>query len=199
MPIGKRLIINRLLDLFDSEIFTASGEVTETLRESREKCRRGELRFYHFGFVTYLLTFSCYRTHMRGDERGSWDRRRGAIERSDALVDYGKRMMTYAEAGLEFPKSLIVLGAIREVCLFRGWTLFAAHVRSTHVHVVVGGVAEASYAIRDFKAHSSRALNEGGARRRWARGGNARMLRDARAVRAAVRYVVEGQGPMMAV
>ena len=115
------------------------------------------------------------------------------------LVDYGKRTMTHAEAGLDLRESSLVLAAIREVCLFRGWTLIAAHVRSTHVHVVVGGVAETSYAIRDFKAYSSRALNERGARRRWARGGNARLLRDARTVRAAVRYVVEGQGAPMAV
>ncbi len=94
---------------------------------------------------------------------------------------------------------MIVLGAIQEVCSFRGWTLFAAHVRSTHVHVVLGGSVEVSYAIRDFKAYSSRALNGGGQRRRWARGGNVLLLRDAGAVRAAVRYVVEGQGAAMAV
>lgn len=151
------------------------------------------------GFVTYLLTFSCYGTHLRGDEKGSWDRGRGAIEPSVALVEYGKRVMTHAEAGLELGESTIVLGAIREACLFRGWVLLAAHVRSTHVHVVVAGVAETSYAIRDFKAYSSGALNKRGVRRRWARGGNARLLRDAGAVRAAVRYVVEGQGAPMAV
>jgi len=139
---------------------------------------------------------------MRGDELGSVDRARegrgGPIEPSVLLVNYGKRIMTHAEASLDLGESSLVLNAIRETCAFRRWTLLAAHVRSTHVHVVVDGITEASFAIRDFKAYASRALNAEGVRRRWARGGNARLLRDYRAVSAAVRYVVNRQGPPMA-
>ena len=51
----------------------------------------------------------------------------------------------------------MVLSAIRETCAFRRWTLLAAQVRGTHVHLVADGIEEASYAIRDFKAYSSRA------------------------------------------
>lgn len=57
---------------------------------------------------------------------------------------------------------------------------------------------EPSGAIRDFKAYASRALNGEGVRRRWARGGNAGLLRDGRAVEAAIRYVADRQGPPMA-
>jgi len=106
---------------------------------------------------------------------------------------------TAAEASLDFEESFLVLSAIRETCAFRHWALLAAHVRSTHVHLVVDGIMEASCAIRDFKAYSSRALNGKGALRRWARGGSARSLDDSRSVRAAVRYVVDCQGPPMAV
>jgi len=154
------------------------------------------------GFVAYLLTFCCYGTHLRGDEKGSVDRARegrgGPIEPSAALVNYGKRTMTHAGASLNFGESLLVLCAIRETCAFRRWTLLAAHVRSTHVHLVVDGIIEASWAIRDFKAYATRALNGNAVRRRWARGGNARLLRDFGAVRAAVRYVVGRQGAPMA-
>jgi REP element-mobilizing transposase RayT len=154
------------------------------------------------GFLVYLLTFCCYAARLRGDEKGSVDRARegrgGAIEPSAALVSYGKRTMTHAEASLDFGESLLVLSAIRETCALRQWTLLAAHVRSTHVHLVVDGIMEASWAVRDFKAYATRALNGNAMRRRWARGGNARLLRDSRAVLAAVRYVVDRQGPTMA-
>src|ERR1700733_11316002 len=96
------------------------------------------------GFVAYLLTFCCYGTRLRGDEKGSVDRaregRRGPLEASAKLVSYGKRTMTHAEAGLDFGESILVLSAIRETCAFRHWTLLAAHVRSTHVHLVVDGI-----------------------------------------------------------
>ena len=153
--------------------------------------------------MVYLITFNCYGTHLRGAEDGSVDRTRGerggSIEPSAGLVGYATRVMTHAEAKLDDNAAAMVLRAILETCLFRNWTLLAAQVRSTHVHVVVNGIIDASGAIRDFKAYSSRALNRAGGRRRWARGGNARLLRDSRAVRAAVRYVVDGQGLPMAV
>jgi len=82
------------------------------------------------GFVAYLLTFCCYGTRLRGDEKGSVDRaregRRGPLEASAKLVSYGKRTMTHAEAGLDFGESILVLSAIRETCAFRHWTLLAA-------------------------------------------------------------------------
>jgi hypothetical protein len=52
-------------------------------------------------------------------------------------------------------------------------------------------------AIADFKAYASRALNRAEpVEKRWARGGNARELAT-KAVDAAVRYVVYGQGDAM--
>lgn len=154
-------------------------------------------------FVAYLLTFNCYGTHLRGAENGSVDRARGGrggpIEASATLVGYANRAMTHSEASLDSRTALVVLRAIQEVCAFRNWTLLAAHVRSRHLHLVVDGIAETSGAIRDFKAYASRALNREGVRRRWARGGNVRLLPNPSAVRAAVHYVVDGQGPPMAV
>jgi hypothetical protein len=55
------------------------------------------------------------------------------------------------------------------------------------------------HAIADFKAYASRALNRAEPReKRWARGGNVRAL-STRAIDAAVRYVVDGQGEAMEV
>jgi len=164
---------------------------------------RGIRQNCHYRFVAYLLTFNCYGSHLRGDERGSVDRvreaRGGAIEPSRELMAFGERNMTHAAATLDLYQALAVLNAVRETCSIRHWTLLAAHARSTHIHIVADGISDSRSAIRDFKSYASRALNREGARRRWARGGNARLLRDSQAVRAAIRYVVEGQGQPMAV
>jgi len=153
--------------------------------------------------VAYLLTFNCYGSHLRGDDRGSADRiregRGGPIEPSAKLVAFGERNMTHEAAKLDLHQALVVLDAVRETCSFRRWTLLAAHVRHTHAHIVADGIADPKSAIRDFKTYASRMLNRDGVRRRWARGGNARLLGNSGAVRAAVRYVVEGQGWPMAV
>ena len=94
----------------------------------------------------------------------------------------------------------LALSALREVCLFRGWELLAAHVRTTHVHAVVDRIDQPNRAIADLKAYISRALNQlEGPRRRWSREGSTRSLRSDSAVQSAVRYVADKQGEPMAV
>jgi hypothetical protein len=114
--------------------------------------------------MAYLVTFNCYGKHLRGTVNGSVDRvreeRGGPIEPSAALVNYQKRAMTHAEASLDPRESSEVLRSIRETCAHRNWTLLAAHVRSTHAHLIVDGIEETSNAIRDFKAYASRGIAE---------------------------------------
>src|ERR1035438_8833216 len=52
-----------------------------------------------------------------------------------------------------------VLEAIQEVCVHRGWSLLAAHVRSNHVHTVVEAETPPERVMADFKAYASRRLN----------------------------------------
>ena len=96
-----------------------------------------------------------------------------------------------------------VLEALREVCLHRNWTLLAAHVRTTHVHTIVGAEVRPEKVMNDFKSYASRSLNRLGRddsdRRRWARHGSTRWLWKDQDVWDAVRYVVEEQGERMAV
>jgi hypothetical protein len=96
---------------------------------------------------------------------------------------------------------LILLDAIRQVCLYRGWVLFAAHVRTSHVHAVVDAEVKPERVMNDFKAYGSRNLTRAGDpdRKRWARHGSTRWLLDDRGVREAIRYVVDCQGEPMAV
>jgi REP element-mobilizing transposase RayT len=96
-----------------------------------------------------------------------------------------------------------VLGSLGENCAYHGWTLLAAHVRSTHVHAVVDAEIEPEKILNVFKSYASRRLSLGGfdaaGRKRWARHGSTLWLWTDEDVRSAIRYVVDEQGEPMAV
>ncbi|HME09213.1 MAG TPA: hypothetical protein VKG25_19295 [Bryobacteraceae bacterium] len=158
--------------------------------------------------MTYLLTFICYGTHLPGDERGWVERTRGPYrggfhEPSENLGRYAYGLLESPPYQLDQPRASVVLDAIREVCRFRGWDLFAAHVLTTHVHIVADRLPDPKRALVDFKSYSSRSLSGRGFERpdckRWARGGNTRHLPTLEAIFATVRYVANDQGPPMAI
>ena len=104
---------------------------------------------------------------------------------------------------LDAPRRAAVLTAIQGVCSYRNWSLLAAHVRSTHVHVVVRAEDKPEKVMNDFKSYASRELNNTGLdqkdRRRWARHGSTRWLHANKEVDAAIHYVLHEQGEPMAV
>jgi len=97
----------------------------------------------------------------------------------------------------------VVLASLRERCTEQRWYLLAAHVRTTHVHVVVEGDARPERIMNDVKSYASRCLNRSGlddaGRKRWARHGSTRWLWSPESVAAAIRYVMDAQGEAMAV
>ena len=111
--------------------------------------------------------------------------------------------MTQPAYTLDAARRGIVLDSIRAVCQFRGWSLLAAHVRTNHVHAVVDGEATPEKMMHSFKSYASRALNDMAIdardRKRWARHGSTRWVRERDSITAAVRYVVYEQGASMAV
>jgi REP element-mobilizing transposase RayT len=94
-----------------------------------------------------------------------------------------------------------VLTAIQKVCVHRGWSLLAAHVRTNHVHTVVDAEVPPERIMNDFKAYASRSLNQmkidEPGRKRWARHGSTRWLWKPLQVTAAIEYVVREQGEPM--
>ena len=156
--------------------------------------------------MRYLITFACYGAHLHGDESGSVDRHHDVPGSPLADVDpdrvaLKRQQMDQAPYSLDRNRRAIVLDALREVCLHRGWSLRAAHVRTNHVHVVVEAEAQPEKVMHDFKAYASRNLNSLGIdqpdRKRWARHGSTRWLWKDADVRNAIRYVVESQGEPM--
>jgi REP element-mobilizing transposase RayT len=158
--------------------------------------------------MRYFITFACYGWHLHGDESGSVDQRHNLpgsreLEADLQRVLAERRLMRQAPYSLDRNGRAAVLEALKEVCLYRGWSLLAAHVRTNHVHVVVDAEVRPEKVMNDFKSYASRGLNRLAGnesdRRRWAHHGSTRWLWMDQDVREAIRYVVQEQGEPMAV
>jgi REP element-mobilizing transposase RayT len=158
--------------------------------------------------VTYLITFSCYGCHLHGEDDGSVDRDHNLkgnplAEVDPERIEAERKRMDQAPYQMDPVRRDAVLSAIQGVCAYRSWTLYAAHVRTNHVHVVVGADETPEKVMNDFKTYASRKLNELGldrpGRKRWTRHGSTRYLAKHESVSAAIRYVVDEQGEGMAV
>jgi len=70
--------------------------------------------------------------------------------------------MDQAPCSLDQMRRNTVLEAIQEVCAHRGWSVLAAHVRTTHVHTVAEAEVRPERVMSDFKAYASRHRNRMG-------------------------------------
>ena len=124
---------------------------------------------------------------MRADA-GREVRHRAAMKQSEYRLDAGRRA--------------VVLKTIREVSQHRGWRLWAVHVRSNHVHIIVTGSATPEKMTRDFKAWCSRrpreTFGESSERERWTEHGSTPYLWTEEVLQAKIDYVLNGQGDPMA-
>jgi hypothetical protein len=81
---------------------------------------------------------------------------------------------------LDEVRRAVVLKALCDRCAKWDWMLWAAHVRSNHAHVVVGGERRPEKILIDLKAFASSRLREMGLdgveRKKWARHGSTRWL-----------------------
>ena len=96
---------------------------------------------------------------------------------------------------------ILVRDAIVDVCKFRGWILYALHVRTNHVHGIVDAEASPSRIFNDWKAYSTRSLRDAGAsapdRMHWTHGGGARRIQTPLGLTRAMNYVLNGQGALL--
>ena len=156
----------------------------------------------------YFLTCGCYGAWFHGDEAGSVDKKHNlfgtpVVEPNRARELIENHHMTDAAYFLDTRRRNVVLEAIKEVCNHRKWWLFALHVRSTHVHVVVQSGYSPEKVTNDFKSYSSRSLSRTGwdqpDSKRWARHGSTRYLWKEEDLVSAIDYVLHRQGEPMQV
>ena len=157
----------------------------------------------------YFLTFTTYGTWLHGRETGSVDRQHNAFETpivpsNDERNRSEQARMRYGEYILDEPRRCCVLQAVRGQANYRRWLLWAIHVRSNHVHVVLSAASVTPERIMiQLKAWSSRRLRESfdedADRILWTRHGSTRYLWDEEARSNAINYVIDRQGEPMAV
>ena len=158
--------------------------------------------------MRYFITFTCYGAHLHGDEAGSVDRNHNMFgnrlaEFNAQRVAAKREQMDQESYFLDRDRRVIVLDCLRNGCVHRGWVLWAAHVRTNHVHVVVEADLRPGMVMNALKSYASRGLNQMGIdgpdRKRWARHGSTRWLWKDEDVQEAIRYVTSGQGESMEV
>ncbi len=158
--------------------------------------------------LAYFITYSTYGTWLHGRDHGSVDRRHNVhgtplLPPDRQMENRRRNALRQALYSLDEPRRGVVLRTIVEVCAHRSWVLHAAHVRMTHVHVVLAASQSPEKVMADLKAWSSRRLREvfgeDADQDRWTQHGSTRYLNDAKSLEAAVSYVVDGQGEPMSV
>lgn len=153
----------------------------------------------------YLITFACYGARLHGDPAGTVDRSHNAprapyLAPNPSRVSYLKRKMEARPTRLDRRERAVILVEIQRVCTYEGWRLHAVHLRTNHVHVVIGAECKPESVMGKLKMFSSRALNEafGRVEKRWCRHGSTRWLWEEKQVDAGIHYVLEQQGAPMA-
>ena len=153
--------------------------------------------------IAYLITFRTYGTWLAGDERGSIDKYHNKFRTPRAVPsllrkEVHSRRLKSPPFYLNAKSRKIVEQAIREVCLFREWSLHAVNVRTNHTHSVASGDASSEKMLNDFKSYCTRRLREDGEwsfeHSPWVDKGSRRRLWTPEHVSAACDYVIYGQG-----
>lgn len=158
--------------------------------------------------LAYFITFTTYGTWLHGNEKGSVDRQHNEPGTPFLPADAGQlerrlTKMNQAAYVLDQPRRAVVLNTILEVSRHRDWKLWAVHVRSNHVHLIVTADATPEKVMIDFKAWCSRRLREAflepSERNRWTQHGSTRYLNTEASFHGAVAYVLQEQGTPMEV
>ena len=159
--------------------------------------------------LAYFITFTCFGQNLPGAIPLTVGRKPETsdpkvIRRNRSLFAHQVEILGSEAYELGSAARRIVLDTIIDVCRYRGWVLFAAHVRMTHVHVVVRAIdVRPEFILNTFKAYASRALNAANldpkGTRRWARHGSTQWLGTPTSLVRVIRYVVHRQGRPMAV
>ncbi len=155
--------------------------------------------------LAYFITFSSYGTRLPGSEKGWVDAKHSipgspVLGGDEQIAGFWKARLKEPPLVLEPDPRRIVLEAVLGVCGYRGWMAYGIHVRTNHVHAVVGGETKPERMMAVFKSYATRALRAKANYQRerfWADHGSTRYLWNEMSLKAAVEYVLNGQGMKM--
>jgi REP element-mobilizing transposase RayT len=151
----------------------------------------------------YLITFRTFGTWLHGDRRGSVDRFHNVygtpmLHPNPSRELYEQHLMKMPPVKLDTRRRAAVLQSLRETCRVRKWKLWAANVRTNHVHSVITAQCRALNVLQVLKAHATRTMKKNGCwagkRSPWAYRGSRKKLWTEKDLMEAIVYVEYGQG-----
>ena len=154
--------------------------------------------------LAYFITWTCYGTHLPGDERGWTKWQQGNQIFQPQLEQWCRSQMSDTAVMLDVSDREIVEQVIHDHCAIRAWKLHAVNCRSNHCHVVVTAPNVDGEQVRDqFKSWATLKLKayqlaqgdhaDVGRQHWWTRKGSVRKLYDQESLEAAIVYTVEAQ------
>ena len=152
--------------------------------------------------MAYFITFTTHGSWLHGDLRNSIVRDDGIPK----LIGVNTRLYRQKQAKLKTPpvslnkeQQFIVLETIIQHCRIRQWQLIAAHVRGSHVHILVRADQAIGKVVNELKAWSTRKLRKAGYHipKVWTVGGSKQYVFTDAKLREKIHYVIHEQGRMM--
>jgi len=111
--------------------------------------------------IAFFITWTVYGSRLQGDVRGWRRRRHGDQEPQPRLAEWRRERLKHEVMLLSPEQRVVVECECQRHCDYRGWHLWAANARSTHVHIVVTAAGYSGKTVRDqLKANGTRGLRE---------------------------------------
>ena len=156
----------------------------------------------------YFLTFRTYATYLHGDERTTVNPRRNQystlkLKCNPKLHQAMELKCSETPLILSLPQCYTVLNSLRKTADYFCWEVFAAHVRTNHVHIILHANISKEKTMMKLKAYATQALKKehnalADRKNFWTKHGSTRNIWSAEKAFPALYYVVEQQGASMA-
>jgi REP element-mobilizing transposase RayT len=152
--------------------------------------------------LAYFITFTTYGTWLHDNERGSIIRKEGttfSLPPQEKLNHYEQYKLKSPPLLLDTSQRKIILDVIIKHCNIRNWKLFATHIRSNHVHIVVKSNKSIDQTAEEFKSWATRMLRKHGLKihKPWTSGSSKKYIFKKAKLREKIHYVVYEQGKPM--
>ncbi len=158
--------------------------------------------------IAYFITFRTYASWLHGDHRDSVDPRHNIFlaPRIIPNPNFEEKMKSNCHENsflMNAEQREKALDAIINTCRYNHWHLYAAQIRTNHVHIVMQTDRSPDRATTSIKAYATQYLRkivpQSSREKYWARGQSIKHLFNSMQVFRTMKYVIEEQGEEMAV
>ena len=153
--------------------------------------------------IAFLITFRGDSTWYHGDKKLSVDPKHNQF--GEPKIQFNSNLAKKMHENsrdkafiLNYEQRRIVLNAILHICQHFDWHVFAAHVLSNHVHIIVKADCNPEHVMTQIKACATRSLKKHHAaeerHKNWSRHGSTKYIYKREDFNWIMRYVIDEQG-----